>query len=147
MVNVIIVYCDGGCSGNQYAYNEGGWVVIKYGGRKLLGGKAKDTTSQVMELTAVIGALKSIPDLGENEIVEIRTDSRYVVDCINEGWYKKWFVNGWKTSTRRPVVNKELWQELFAEIRRLGKVSTGKVKLVFDNQSRDIHKAHELVWK
>ena len=109
---VIIVYCDGACSGNQFAHNTGGWgVILQYKNAvKELHGGERDTTNQRMELTACIKALEEIKN--KEFPVEIYTDSAYLVNCMNQKWYVKWERNGWKNVKKKPVENKELWQRL-----------------------------------
>lgn len=107
-MNKIIIYTDGGCRGNP---GIGGWgVLLKYGDKqKTLKGNAKNTTNNQMELTAIIQALKS---LKSNTIsIELYTDSKYALDGINS-WIKSWKKNNWKTASKKPVKNQELWQEL-----------------------------------
>ncbi len=106
------VFTDGGCSGNP---GPGAWAYIVLGdGRRLQGaGGQPRTTNNRMELTAVIEALKRIrqelPD--RRAALDLHTDSRYVQRGITE-WILKWERNGWRSSTRAPVKNQDLWQEL-----------------------------------
>ena len=101
------IFTDGACKGNP---GVGGWgVLIKSGEHeKELNGYEQLTTNNRMELIAVIEGLKSI-DI--NTIVEVTTDSKYVKNGISE-WIYNWKRNNWKTSAKKPVKNKELWQEL-----------------------------------
>ncbi len=107
-MNIIYIYTDGACSGNP---GPGGWGTILVQPDKteeiLSGGEAK-TTNNRMELTAVIEGLKKIPADASAVIV---TDSEYVKKGITE-WIKNWIKNGWKTASKKPVKNRELWQEL-----------------------------------
>lgn len=108
----IIIYCDGACAGNQQRSNLGGWgAVLKYGDhvKELYGGE-RNTTNNRMELTACIKALEAVK---RSDIpIEIYTDSAYLVNCIQQGWYKRWQRNGWKTASGKPVENQDLWQRL-----------------------------------
>lgn len=107
----IIIYCDGACSGNQFEENVGGWgVVLKYKDKqKELYGEARNTTNNIMELTAAIKALESIKTT--DIPIEIYMDSAYVVNGMNE-WIYGWIKKGWKKSNKKPVENKELWMKL-----------------------------------
>ena len=104
----IIMYTDGACSGNP---GPGGWgVILRYRGtEKELSGGAPETTNNRMELTAVIEALKALKR--ECDVV-LHTDSRYVMDGVQQ-WLPNWKQNGWRTSNKKsPVKNVDLWQEL-----------------------------------
>ncbi len=112
MKNIIMIYTDGACSGNQSKKNFGGWgAVLKFGGKtKEISGGEADTTNNRMELTACIEGLKA---LKRDDIdVEIFSDSSYIVNCINKEWYRTWRKNGWKTSKKQSVENIDLWKEL-----------------------------------
>lgn len=107
----IIIYCDGGCRGNQNTENVGGWgAVLKYKDKvKEIHGGQLNTTNNIMELTA---AIKSLESLKSNNIpVEVYIDSAYVVNGMNE-WIKGWIAKGWRKSNKKPVENKELWIKL-----------------------------------
>lgn len=103
----IIIYTDGGCSGNP---GIGGWgaVLIYKGHKKEIFGGEKDTTNNRMELTAAIRALQSVK---EPCTIELHTDSNYLKDGITK-WINNWKKNGWRTSDKKPVKNIDLWQEL-----------------------------------
>ena len=104
----IEVFTDGACSGNPGA---GGWgVILRYGEtKKELSGGEENTTNNRMELTAVIEALKALKKECD---ISIYTDSRYVMDGVQE-WMPNWKRNGWKTTNKKsPVKNVELWQIL-----------------------------------
>ena len=101
------IYTDGACSGNP---GKGGWAAIildKKNQLNISGGESK-TTNNRMELMAAIMALKKIKNRSE---ITIYTDSRYVKDGITE-WIKKWKLNNWKSSNKKPVKNKDLWIKL-----------------------------------
>ena len=107
------VFTDGACSGNP---GPGGWgAIMRYNGKvkELSGGEAQ-TTNNRMELTAAIQALNA---LKESCVVDLHTDSNYVKDGIG-GWIEGWKRNGWKTASKQPVKNVELWQALDAARRR-----------------------------
>lgn len=105
--NKVVIHTDGGCRGNP---GPGGWgAILSYGEAiKELKGHAKLTTNNQMELMAAIKALES---LKRGCTVDLYTDSVYVRDGITK-WIKGWRAKGWKTASRKPVKNKELWQEL-----------------------------------
>ena len=101
------IFTDGACSGNP---GPGGWgAIVRLGEneRELSGGEAM-TTNNRMELTAVVEALRLLEDPCE---IVIYTDSRYLKDGITS-WIKTWKRNGWKTSTRTPVKNRDLWEAI-----------------------------------
>ena len=104
---IINIYTDGACRGNP---GPGGWgAVLECGDyKKEIYGGAMLTTNNIMELTAVIEALKIIKK--ESKIV-ITTDSKYVQNGITD-WINNWKLKGWKTANKKPVKNKELWIEL-----------------------------------
>ena len=104
---MIKIYTDGSCLGNP---GNGGWAAIIIDDEKKtrIKGSKKNTTNNQMELLAPIKALKKIPK-GSN--VQIFTDSKYVKSGITE-WIHNWKKNGWKTSNKQPVKNKDLWTEL-----------------------------------
>ena len=102
------IYTDGACSGNP---GPGGWGAVIFDERekqKNISGKVNDTTNNRMELMAPIMALKKIKFKSD---ITIFTDSTYVKNGITE-WIKKWEKNGWKSSNRKPVKNKDLWIKL-----------------------------------
>ncbi len=109
----IIIYTDGGCKPNP---GPGGWgALLIYGEhQRELSGGAKDTTNNQMELTAAIEALEALAEPCE---VTLYTDSVYIQKGITE-WIRKWVKNGWQTSNRQPVKNKDLWQRLHAATER-----------------------------
>lgn len=104
----ISIYTDGACSGNP---GSGGWAaILKYNNiEKVLSGYCPNTTNNRMELFAVIFALKSIK---EKCIVNIYSDSAYVIDAMNKKWIKNWQSKNWKTASNEPVKNIDLWEDL-----------------------------------
>ena len=103
-----IIYTDGACSGNP---GPGGWGVVILDEKKNqinLSGKEKSTTNNRMELVAPIMALKKIKNSSE---ITIYTDSTYLKDGITV-WINNWKKNGWKSASKRPVKNKDLWVAL-----------------------------------
>ena len=104
---MIKIYTDGSCIGNP---GQGGWaaIILDEGKKTKIKGSKKDTTNNQMELLAPIKALKNIP---KGTKVQIFTDSKYVKSGITE-WIHNWKKNGWKTASKQPVKNKDLWTEL-----------------------------------
>ena len=111
--NILYIYTDGACKGNP---GPGGWgAVLKYTDNvKEIKGFAPDTTNNIMELTAVIEALRSLTRPCN---IIITTDSNYVKDGITD-WIHTWKTKGWKTAGKKPVKNKKLWQALEEETNR-----------------------------
>ena len=106
----ILIYTDGACSGNP---GPGGWgaILMFNKHKKEISGGDKNTTNNIMEITAVIEALKMLKYPCDYE-VEVYSDSAYVVNGYNNGWIYNWKKNNWKNSNKEPVKNKELWMEL-----------------------------------
>lgn len=107
----IDVYTDGGCHGNP---GPGAWAyVIESAGERTEGsGGDPYTTNNKMELEAVIQALRTVGDsYGPPRTVTVHTDSQYVRNGITN-WIKTWMKNGWRTSARQPVKNRDLWIRL-----------------------------------
>ena len=101
------IFTDGACKGNP---GPGGWgALLRYGNKeKEINGYNSSTTNNIMELTAVIEALKQIK---KPYAINITTDSTYVKNGITD-WIHNWKNNGWKTAAKKNVKNKELWIEL-----------------------------------
>ena len=125
----VIIYTDGACSGNP---GPGGWgaILMYKDNKKEISGGQKDTTNNVMELTAVIEGLKMLKFPCD---VEVYSDSAYVVNAFNQKWINSWIKNNWKTSGKEPVKNKEIWQELY-ELTKIHNVKFIKVKGHSDNE-------------
>ena len=107
MMNKVEIFTDGACKGNP---GPGGWgAILRYGTtEKEIYGASKNTTNNIMELTAVIESLKNLNKPCE---LIITTDSKYVKNGITE-WIHNWKKNGWRTAAKKEVKNKELWIEL-----------------------------------
>ena len=106
-MKTVTIYTDGACSGNP---GPGGWgAVLMFGDHKkeISGGDAQ-TTNNRMELMGVISALEQ---LKEPCIVELYSDSKYVIDALDKGWARSWKKNGWKRKTG-PALNPDLWDRL-----------------------------------
>ncbi len=107
-MKTVTLYTDGACSGNP---GPGGWgAILEYKGheRELAGGDPQ-TTNNRMELTAVIEGLSA---LNEPCIVELYSDSKYVIDGLEKGWAKGWQAKGWVKSDKKPALNPDLWELL-----------------------------------
>ena len=107
MMNKVEIFTDGACKGNP---GPGGWgAILRHGTtEKEIYGASKNTTNNIMELTAVIESLKNLKMPCE---LIITTDSKYVKNGITE-WIHNWKKNGWRTAAKKEVKNKELWIEL-----------------------------------
>ncbi len=105
----VVIYTDGACRGNP---GPGGWGALLMHGevRKELRGAAEETTNNRMELTAAIEALKALKSPCR---VTLWTDSQYVRKGISE-WIDNWIKRGWRTASKAPVKNADLWQDLLA---------------------------------
>lgn len=125
----VTLYTDGACSGNP---GKGGYaaILIYKGLEKEIVGGEEITTNNRMELAAVINGLEA---LKEPCIVDVYSDSQYVVGAMNEGWLDGWRKNGWKTAAKKPVKNPDLWQKLY-ELTLKHKVTFIKVKGHADNR-------------
>lgn len=112
-MKAVVIYTDGACRGNP---GPGGWgAILKYGGKeKELCGGESETTNNRMELMAAIKALEA---LKQGCSIELHTDSTYVLKGITE-WLEGWKAKGWKTASKKPVKNVDLWQRLDEEIQR-----------------------------
>lgn len=121
----IIVYTDGSARGNP---GKAGWGAIimfhndklKVGSVKLkvieLGGRSDHATNNQMELSAPIGALHYLKNKKLSGDIEIFADSKYVILGITE-WIFNWQKNNWRNAAKKPVVNRELWEELHALVK------------------------------
>lgn len=119
MTEPILVYTDGSCRKNPGG--PGGWaaIILRNGTRKEFSGYEKSTTSQRMEMTAAVEALKILQPLSKvlhqkknRPRVTIVTDSKYLIGGMTS-WIFGWQDNGWKTCQGKPVKNKSFWQDLW----------------------------------
>ena len=107
MAQTVEMYTDGACRGNP---GKGGWgALLRYGDieKKLYGGESM-TTNNRMELTAVIKGLEA---LNKSCQVKVTTDSKYVLTGITE-WMPNWKKRNWRTASKKPVLNVDLWKKL-----------------------------------
>ena len=104
---MIKIWTDGSCLGNP---GPGGWAFIVTDGKNIAerSGGEKETTNNRMELSAVIAALNATK---KHDNVEIHTDSQYVKNGM-EQWLKNWKARNWRTADKKPVKNRDLWQQL-----------------------------------
>ena len=125
----VTIYTDGACSGNP---GPGGWgAILIYGeNKKEISGREKETTNNIMEITAVIESLKLLKYPCD---VKLYSDSAYVVNAFNKNWVESWQKNGWVNSKKEEVKNKELWKELI-ELTKTHNVTFIKVKGHSDNE-------------
>ncbi|MBD9184316.1 MAG: ribonuclease HI [Clostridiales bacterium] len=122
-MKTVTLYTDGACSGNP---GPGGWgAILEFNGteKELSGGESR-TTNNRMELTAVIEGLKA---LKEPCIVELYSDSKYVIDALEKGWAVGWQKRGWKKADKTPALNPDLWETLL-KLCQLHQVRTHWVK-------------------
>lgn len=129
----VILYTDGACSGNP---GVGGWgaVLMFNGHEKRISAAVDSTTSNRMELTAVIEGLKC---LKENCEVDVYSDSAYTVNPFVKDWITQWVKSDWKKSDNKPLLNLDLWQELYSLSFR-HKLNFIKVKGHADNEYNNI---------
>ena len=125
----VVIYTDGACSGNP---GPGGWgaILMYKENKKEISGGDKNTTNNIMEITAVLQALRLLKFECK---VQIYSDSAYVVNAFKNGWIYNWMKNGWKTENKEPVKNKELWIELY-EFTKKHEIEFIKVKGHSDNE-------------
>jgi len=110
-----LIYTDGACSNNGKEGAIGGWGAIvlneETNSSYELSGFEKPSTNNRMELMAPLRALESLKLNPFDEVV-VKTDSAYLHNCYTAKWWVSWERNGWKTSQKKPVLNKSLWEEL-----------------------------------
>lgn len=125
----VVIYTDGACSGNP---GPGGWgsILMYKGNKKEISGNKENTTNNVMELTAVIEGLKLLKFPCK---VKLYSDSAYVVNAFEQKWIYGWIKKGWVNSSKEPVKNRELWEELY-KLTKLHEVEFIKVKGHSDNE-------------
>ena len=109
----VVIHTDGSCLSNP---GPGGWAAILQWGdnERELNGSEPNTTNNRMELMAAIMGLDA---LTRPMTVDLHTDSRYVMNGVRD-WMPRWKANGWKTASKKPVANQDLWQRLDAAVAR-----------------------------
>ena len=107
-MKTVTIYTDGACSGNP---GPGGWgAILEWkGAEKELSGGEANTTNNRMELLGVITALEA---LREPCVVDLYSDSKYVIDALEKRWVYGWQARGWVKSDKKPALNADLWQRL-----------------------------------
>ncbi len=125
----VTIYTDGACSGNPGPGGYGAILIFGENRKEISGGK-ESTTNNVMELSAVIEALKLLKRPCK---VQLYSDSAYVVNAFLQHWIDGWLKNNWKNSNKEEVKNKELWQELI-NLTKVHDVTFNKVKGHSDNE-------------
>lgn len=128
----VIIYTDGACRGNGKSSSIGAYgIVFVYNDvKKEIKQAYKNTTNNIMELSAVIVALSMLKEPCK---VKLYSDSAYVINAINQKWIDSWQKNGWKNSAKEPVKNRELWEKLITFI-NYHQVEFIKVKGHSDNE-------------
>lgn len=143
-MTVLQIHTDGACSGNQYDSNIGGWgAILEYAGHeKELWGGEKNTTNNRMEMTALLSAFRALKK--EGLTIMAFSDSSYLMDCFRKKWYVKWQKNGWKTSQKKPVENKDLWEALLPYL-KVHDIEFFRVKghVDLENPSTDVDGRYE----
>lgn len=104
----VIVYTDGACSGNP---GPGGWgaILLWNGKEKELSGGDAQTTNNRMEMKAVIEALRALKKPCK---VSIHSDSALIINAMTKGWIENWQKKGWRKADKKPVENRELWEQM-----------------------------------
>jgi len=118
MAETFTLVTDGACSGNGTDDARGGWAAILIGGdgaETVLTGGEFPTTNNRMELMAAIEGLQAAP---EGSDIELVTDSSYIANAIGKGWLDGWRRKGWRTASRQPVANRDLWERMVVELAR-----------------------------
>lgn len=119
----VIIYTDGACSGNP---GPGGWAALlqyEKAKREISGGEPK-TTNNRMEMRAVIESLKALKEPCE---VDLHSDSALIINAFKLKWIDSWQAKGWRKADKKPVENRELWEEML-EAMKPNKVNWIKVK-------------------
>ena len=119
VTNSVTIHTDGACSGNP---GPGGFAAVierhHRGDTLTVTGGDPSTTNNRMELSAVIEAVRAVNSVQECRDIPltIRSDSQYVINAFNENWIGGWMKNNWRTAKKKPVLNRELWEDLLAEL-------------------------------
>lgn len=106
------IYTDGATSGNGTSNARGGWAFVVPELKVQGFGHVENATNQICELMAAINACKFAEKLNTSEIIVIKSDSAYLINCYNQEWWRGWEKNGWINSAKKPVANKNLWEDL-----------------------------------
>ena len=114
-----VVYTDGACSGNP---GPGGWAWAVPDG-PFASGFVPHTTNQRMEITAALEAVRA-----HDGVLEVVSDSTYVVNCFRDGWWRGWLARGWTNAAKQPVANRDLWEPFVGLVAERGDVVFSWVK-------------------
>jgi len=111
---IVDIYTDGACSGNP---GPGGWAaLLQYNGKEMeLSGADRATTNNRMEMTAVIRALQ---ELKKPCHVRLHSDSALIINAMTQGWIENWQAKGWRKADKKPVENRELWEDMLAAMQQ-----------------------------
>lgn len=117
MNEMIKVYTDGACSLNGYEGAKGGWayVLTNNTGSEIFStssGHLENATNNICELTALINGCAAAAKYNTSKRIYVYSDSAYCINCYEQKWYKKWQQTGWRTASKQPVKNRELWEKL-----------------------------------
>lgn len=119
---------DGACTGNGTDASRGGWAAILTapdGSETVLSGGEYPSTNNRMEL---MGALEGLAATPEGSAVRLVTDSSYLANAISKGWLAGWQRKGWRTASKQPVANRDLWERMILELARHRTVTTQLVR-------------------
>jgi ribonuclease HI len=105
--DAVSVFTDGACSGNP---GPGGWAWA-VDRTTYAAGAERASTNQRMEIRAALEAVTAL----DGPLLVV-SDSTYVVNCFRDRWWERWRANGWMTSARRPVANRDLWEPLVTQV-------------------------------
>lgn len=123
MPEVFTLVTDGACTGNGTDAARGGWAAILTapdGAETVLTGGEYPSTNNRMEL---MGALEGLSAAPEGSQIRLVTDSSYVANAIAKGWLDGWQRKGWRTASKQPVANRDLWERMIRELGRHGNVT------------------------
>lgn len=126
---VVLLYTDGACSGNP---GPGGWAALLLwnGKEKELSGGCSDTTNNRMEMRAVIEGVRALKKPCH---IKIHSDSALIINAFTKHWIRNWLKNGWRKADKKPVENRELWEEMI-QVLKSHQVEWIKVKGHSDNE-------------
>ncbi len=139
-MKIVDIFTDGACKGNQNENNTGGYggVLLYKNIKKEISGYKVNTTNNEMELTAMIESLSMLKE--SNLIVNVYSDSSYIINCFKEKWYLNWQKNNWKTKKKTPVENRELWERLLELVGNIKEVHFFKIKGHLSSNEAEIDK-------
>jgi ribonuclease HI len=126
----VTIYTDGACAGNGTPQSRGGWaaILVRDGSVQAeeFSGGERPASNDKMEIRAVLEGLNLLKEPCQ---VTVYSDGPNVIGCMNERWFDRWRLNGWRNSSRKAVVNRKLWEQLLDAVENRGhEVSFVKVK-------------------